>query len=951
MSLNAKEQRGFQGKAGQHGVDKSEPSAAFNKVEYTVQEQLVTRKRGAQTQDGEQESKPDITGNNQVTPQPPPFKFHFQEESVTGSACTQPEGRASAQAEDFRETFWSVTTSSLRSSEFSDEAESEVTSHCLFTQQYECRGQSWPDIQRWLSDDAHRCSAALMETRFGEMSGVQPRRWWGRVPEMVERIPTHTSWKTSSVPDVRCAGASQLSRLSVGSHFLQISSVFFGGGTPSLAEASTVAAVLETVSAHTRLCEDAEVTLEQALQTLAEARTLCPGRVSVDVMFGIPGQSVASWERELEEVLRVCDDHVSLYQLTLERGTHLYKQVQRGEVSMPADDVTASMYRTARILLEQDGFLQYEVSNFARQMEERKEEKKEVRRERRKERRAERKESRMKEGKKGRNEGKKARKERRNKVRKAEGRKRGAHGRFVPRALGVAGREARTQTLEPDVWMREVQQHGHGTRRRVQLNQLSLLEEVLVMGLRMTGGISHQHWAEFSPEANLHQVLGASADVQDLQQRDILILDHSLAESLGLHDAVLARKQSSGIMSPSPTQLAPDLEQARPQTSGEEELQLQLAMAMSREENEKPPPPVDIDEQTQLQIAMSLSKEDAQKEERNRQGDESLLQKALEESKREMEAKAGGQSAILDLMDIFATVPEAPHEAKPWDPSDAGGQAQAAGPLRVDPWDSLEPGSSTQGSSSTWAGPSSLHPQRWDNRSRLLDPWDAPQNATSPVPSSQTWRSTPTPATGTDPFSPLKADMKGSQAFPVKSSSLRPGSPTDGDLFDDAMDGGQVQVNGRNEGSPELFDLSCLGESLAEPTSRAGGTSEAFLGPAAASLVNLDSLIAPNSAPKNLNPFLTGLNAPSVSNPFQSEQQRLTLNQMRPSSTSPASTSLQYSSSMPLPASTQPLSLPSSLTQPSERHVTTPGTLPQPQPPVSSTSKHGQPDQSQNPFL
>ncbi|KAK2836216.1 hypothetical protein Q7C36_014085 [Tachysurus vachellii] len=319
----------------------------------------------------------------------------------------------------------------------------------------------------------------------------------------------------------------QLSRVS------QISSVFFGGGTPSLAQASTIAAVLETVSAHTRLCDHAEVTLEvnpasagrtalpdflsagvnrfsvgvqslndaslrvlgrdhdpvQALQTLAEARTLCPGRVSVDVMFGIPGQSVASWESELEEVLRVCDDHVSLYQLTLERGTHLYKQVQLGEVRMPADDVTASMYRSARKILEQAGFLQYEVSNFARQ----------------------------------------------NAVSthnlgywRAQpyiGVGPGAHGRFVPRALGVAHREARTQTLEPDVWIKEVQQHGHATRRRIQLNHLSLLEEVLVMGLRMTEGISHQHWAAFSPETDLHQVLGASADVQDLQQRGILILD------------------------------------------------------------------------------------------------------------------------------------------------------------------------------------------------------------------------------------------------------------------------------------------------------------------------------------------------------------------------------------------------------------------------------------------
>lgn len=80
----------------------------------------------------------------------------------------------------------------------------------------------------------------------------------------------------------------------------------------------------------------------------------------------------------------------------------------------------------------------------------------------------------------------------------------------------------------------------------------------------------------------------------------------------------------------------------------------------------------------------------------------------------------------------------------------------------------------------------------------------------------------------------------------------------DGDLFDDAMDGGQVNVNGRSEGSPELFDLSRLGESLAESMPRTCHTPEAFLGPAAASLVNLDSLIPPNQASKNLNPFLTG---------------------------------------------------------------------------------------------
>lgn len=107
---------------------------------------------------------------------------------------------------------------------------------------------------------------------------------------------------------------------------------------------------------------------QQALQTIEEARRLCPGRVSVDVMFGRPKQSVESWENELSELLKVCDDHVSLYQLTLERGTQLFKQVQRGEVTVPAEDVTAEMYQCARRTLHQHGFLQYEVSNFARRV-------------------------------------------------------------------------------------------------------------------------------------------------------------------------------------------------------------------------------------------------------------------------------------------------------------------------------------------------------------------------------------------------------------------------------------------------------------------------------------------------------------------------------------------------------------------------------------------------------
>ncbi|XP_039531210.1 epsin-3 isoform X2 [Pimephales promelas] len=409
---------------------------------------------------------------------------------------------------------------------------------------------------------------------------------------------------------------------------------------------------------------------------------------------------------------------------------------------------------------------------------------------------------------------------------------------------------------------------------------------------------------------------------------------------------------SSFNSSSSSPHLAPDLERARPQTSGEEELQLQLALAMSREESEKPAPVVDMDEQTQLQLAMSLSKEahkpvplppppppvaaaaaldmdeeaqlqlalslskeEHQQEQRSRQGDESLLQKALEESKREMEAKGG--SAMLDLADIFAPAPDVPSAAKLWDSSGGHSGLAQAGPLRSDPWDSLEPsGLVARGHGSSWMAPPALSVRSQPWPQTHPDPWDAPQNSSSPVSINQTW------------ISPAHDD----------------------DLFDEAMDGGQANINGH--GSLETFDMSSFGEGLPKPA-QTGSTPEAFLGPTGASLVNLDSLIPSNPPSKNFNPFLSGPSAPSTSNPFQHEPQpRLTLNQMRPSSTSPVPTSLPFNASLPMAASNQPSSLPSTFTQSAQVPPLIPGHLPEPLLPLSTTSTLGDPEQhNQNPFL
>ncbi|XP_052544042.1 radical S-adenosyl methionine domain-containing protein 1, mitochondrial isoform X2 [Tympanuchus pallidicinctus] len=283
-------------------------------------------------------------------------------------------------------------------------------------------------------------------------------------------------------------------------HVQSVTSVFFGGGTPSLAAPHTIAAVLEAAAEVAHFPAGAEVTLEanpgsadparlagfraagvnrlslgvQSLDdaelrllgrehTAAEARAaaeaarkLFPGRVSFDLIFGLPGQSREAWARGLEAALGLCDDHLALYQLTLERGTALEAQVRRGVLPEAPEELLADLYLSARATLAAAGFHQYEVSNFAR---------------------------------------KGARSTHNLSYWRAEqyvGVGPGAHGRFVPWGEGGRLREARVQTPHPDTWMREVRSCGHGTRRRAALSPLELLQEVLALGLRTDEGVTQQ---------------------------------------------------------------------------------------------------------------------------------------------------------------------------------------------------------------------------------------------------------------------------------------------------------------------------------------------------------------------------------------------------------------------------------------------------------------------------
>jgi len=185
--------------------------------------------------------------------------------------------------------------------------------------------------------------------------------------------------------------------------------VFFGGGTPTLLPAGDLARMLAGVRDAFGLAEGAEVTVEAnpdtvtdaVVEELAEAgvnrlsigmqssvphvlaaldRSHSPENVSlavaaakgagldvsVDLIYGAPGESLADWRHSLETALSLEPDHISAYALIIEEGTKLARQISRGEVPAPDDDLQADMYELADSLLGRGGYEWYEVSNWAR---------------------------------------------------------------------------------------------------------------------------------------------------------------------------------------------------------------------------------------------------------------------------------------------------------------------------------------------------------------------------------------------------------------------------------------------------------------------------------------------------------------------------------------------------------------------------------------------------------
>ena len=267
-----------------------------------------------------------------------------------------------------------------------------------------------------------------------------------------------------------------------------LTSIFFGGGTPSLMPPAIVAALIDAASGYWHVAPDMEITLEanpssveaarfadlavagvnrvslglqalddETLHFLGRAHDVREGlaaldvaqsvfgRVNFDLIYARPGQSEADWEAELAQGLSLGTDHLSLYQLTIEPGTRFATQVAQGKL-VPADpDHGATLYEQTQAMTAAAGVPAYEISNHARPGQESRHNLTYWR-----------------------------------------------YGDYAGIGPGAHGRRHGVATLrhkKPENWMSAVARNGHGLQSEEPLDPADRAREALLMGLRLGEGV------------------------------------------------------------------------------------------------------------------------------------------------------------------------------------------------------------------------------------------------------------------------------------------------------------------------------------------------------------------------------------------------------------------------------------------------------------------------------
>ncbi|MCR9137047.1 MAG: radical SAM family heme chaperone HemW [Alphaproteobacteria bacterium] len=281
----------------------------------------------------------------------------------------------------------------------------------------------------------------------------------------------------------------------------RVTSVFFGGGTPSLMLPDTVENILMAIGDAWEMDENAEITLEanpssveadrfrgyraagvnrvslgvqalndrdlkflgrlhtagEALTAIELARSTFP-RLSFDLIYARPGQGVEAWEQELTEAIGHAADHLSLYQLTIEPGTPFFNLHQSGKLTVPDGDRAADLYEATQALTGRQGLPAYEVSNHAMPGSE----------------------------------------SRHNltywRYGDYVGLGAGAHGRIS----GDRGKAATANHRGPEDWLNHVETVGHGMESEEWLTAGAQADELMLMGLRLREGIDLGRWEDLA---------------------------------------------------------------------------------------------------------------------------------------------------------------------------------------------------------------------------------------------------------------------------------------------------------------------------------------------------------------------------------------------------------------------------------------------------------------------
>jgi len=278
----------------------------------------------------------------------------------------------------------------------------------------------------------------------------------------------------------------------------RVETMFFGGGTPSLMEPATVGALIKRTKELWDTAPDIEITLEanptsveagrftalaeagvnrvslgvqaldpaalkflgrehsvaEALDALAVAKKNF-ARHSFDLIYARPGQTPDAWADELERALALAGEHLSLYQLTIERGTKFFADHARGAFTLPGEEAAAEMFERTQARLAEAGLPAYEISNHARP----------------------------------------GAACRHNLIywryQDYVGVGPGAHGRFT---YGEAKRATR-RISGPEGWLAAVERNGQGTQEVTDVTGRDRVEEALMMGLRLSEGIDRAQFA------------------------------------------------------------------------------------------------------------------------------------------------------------------------------------------------------------------------------------------------------------------------------------------------------------------------------------------------------------------------------------------------------------------------------------------------------------------------